>query len=96
MKELELGERVEAGDAYVGESPYMTNVPSAVLTRSSEEADAMQKRVQGQHETANACLKSFRVLDQIYRRNATQHAMFFAQLLFLCSCPLKMVILFLV
>ena len=24
MKELELGERVEADDGYVGESPYMT------------------------------------------------------------------------
>ncbi len=41
MKELELGERVEADDGYAGESPYVTKVPSAVLTHSSEEADAM-------------------------------------------------------
>ena len=59
MKELELGERVDANDGYVGESPFVTKVPSAVLTRSSEEADAMQKRDQGWHETVNARLKSF-------------------------------------
>ena len=45
MKELELDERVEADDGYIGESPYMTKVPSTVLTHSLEEADAMQKRV---------------------------------------------------
>ena len=41
---------MEADDGYVGESPYVTKVPSAVLTHSLEEADAMQKRVQGRHE----------------------------------------------
>jgi hypothetical protein len=89
IKELELGERVEADDGYAGESPYMTKVPSAVLTHSLEEADAMQKRVQGWNETVNACLKSFHILDQVYRHDPTQYG-FFWQLLFLCSCLLKM------
>ena len=89
MKELELGERVEVDDGYVGESPYMIEVPSVVLTHSSEETDIMQKIVQGWHETVNAHLKSFQVLDQVYCRDATQHGYVFVQLLFLCTCPLK-------
>ena len=52
-------------------------MPSVVLTRSLEEADAMQKRVQGQHETVNACLKSSWVLEQVYRNNVTQHGYVF-------------------
>jgi hypothetical protein len=70
IKELDFGERVEADDGYVGESPYVTKVPSAVLTRSSEEAD---ERVQGWHETVNVRLKSFKILDQVYRHNPTKH-----------------------
>ena len=96
MKELELGERVEADDGYVGESPYVTKVPSAVLTRSSEEADAMQKRVQGRHENVNAASRVFGSLIKFTTMMQHNMDMFFAQLLFLCSCPLKMVILFLV
>jgi hypothetical protein len=89
MKELELGERVEADDGYVGESPYVTKVPSAVLTRSSEEADAMQKRVQGRHETVNARLKSFRILEQVYRHDATQHGYVFRAVAVLVQLSIK-------
>ena len=66
IKEFKFGEWLEADDGYLGEIPCMTEVPSAVLTHSSEEADAMQKRVQGRHETVHACLKSFKILDQVY------------------------------
>ena len=33
MTELELGERVEMYDGYVGESPYVTKVPSVIFGR---------------------------------------------------------------
>ena len=89
MKELELGERVEADDGYVGESPYVTKVPSAVLTHSSEKADAMQKRVQRRHETVNAHLKSFWVLEQVYRHNATQHGYVFWAVAVLVQLSIK-------
>ena len=89
MKELNLGERVEADDGYVGESPYVTKVPSAVLSRSSEEADARQKRVQGRHETVNARLKSFQVLDQVYRHDPTQHGYVFRAVAVLVQLSIK-------
>jgi len=86
---LDLAERVEADDGYVGESPYVTKVPSAVLTRSSEEADALQKRVQGRHETVNARLKSFKILDCLYRHDITQHGYVFRAVAVLVQLALR-------
>ena len=80
---------MEADDGYVGESPYVTKVPSAVLTRSSDEADAMQKRVQGRHETVNSRLKSFRILDQVYRHDPTQHGYVFWAVAVLVQLSIK-------
>jgi hypothetical protein len=70
IKELELSERVEADDGYVGGA---TKVQSAVLTHSLEEADVMEKWVQRWLETVNARLKSFHVLDQAYCHDSMQH-----------------------
>ena len=67
----------------------MTKVPSAVLTHSSEEADAMQKRVQGRYETVNACLKSFRILEQVYCHDATQHGYIFRAVAVLVQLSIK-------
>jgi len=89
IKELDFGERVEADDGYVGESPYVTKVPSVVLTRSSEEADAMQKRVQGRHETVNGRLKSFHILDQVYRHDPTQPGYVFRAVAVLVQLSIK-------
>ncbi len=72
-KHFELGERVEADDGYAGESQNVTKVPQTVLSCSSEEADALQKRVQGCHEMANTRLKSFRILEALYRHDPSQH-----------------------
>ena len=51
-------------------------VKSHVLTWT-EEMDAMQKRVQGRHETVNARLKNFRILAELYRHDETQHGYVF-------------------
>ena len=61
-------------DGLVGESPYVTKVPSVVLTCSLDEADAMQKSL---HETVIASLVSFQVLDRVYRHDPTQHGYVF-------------------
>ena len=58
-------------------------------TCSSEEAVAMQKRVQGQHETVNACLRSFWVLDQVYHHDATQHGYVFCTVAVLVQLTIK-------
>ena len=48
-----------------------------MLTRQNEEADNMQKRVQGRHETINARLKKFAILRERYRHDITQHGYVF-------------------
>ena len=73
----------------MGESPNVTKVPSAVLSHSPEEADAMQKRVQGRHETANARLKSFQILDQVYQHDPTQHGYVFRAVAVLVQLSIK-------
>lgn len=52
---------MEAGNCYAGGSLDIKEVPCAVLIYVSEEADARQKLVQGQHENTNACLTLFKV-----------------------------------
>ena len=89
IEELNLGERVEADHGYKVESSYVTKVPCAVLTRCSEEADALQKRVQGRHETVNARLKSFHILDQVYRHDPTQHGYVFRAVAVLVQLSIK-------
>ena len=74
---LDLGERVEADDGYDGASSYVTKVPQAVLSCSLEEADVLQKRVQGRCEMVNACLKSFRILEAFYHHDPSQHGYVF-------------------
>ena len=73
---IDVGERVEADDGYRGD-PTIFRVPADVLTRSGEEADAMQKRVQGRHETVNARLKNFAILRERFRHDETQHGYIF-------------------
>ena len=41
------------------------------------DAIPIQMRVQGRHETINAWLKSFEVLEQLYHHNPTQHGYVF-------------------
>ena len=69
-------ETVEADDGYIGESPFRAKVPKAVLSRPSE-ADAFQRRVQGRHETINARLKFFAILEDRFRHDITQHGYVF-------------------
>jgi hypothetical protein len=68
---IDLGERDEADDGYRGD-PTTFRVPYEVLTRQNEEADNMQKRVQGRHETINARLKKFAILRERYRHEIIQ------------------------
>jgi hypothetical protein len=54
-------ERVDANDGYIGESPFRAKGQKEVLSCPFE-ADALQKRVQGRHETINARLKAYATL----------------------------------
>lgn len=89
IKFLGVGERMEADDGYVYESPYKTKIPFAVLTCSSQEADAMQKSIQGQHETVNTCIKSFEILKSVCRHDPMQHSYDFQTAATCATVPLK-------
>ena len=88
MQHIDLGERVEADDGYDAESPYVTKVPGDLLTRTPEE-DALQKRVQGRHETVNARLKRFKVLSEPFRHDVTQHGWVFRAVAVLVQLSVK-------
>jgi hypothetical protein len=81
-------ERVEADDGYIGESPFRAKVPKAVLSCPSE-ADALQKRVQGRHETINARLKHFAILEERFRHDITQHGYVFRAVAVLVQLSIK-------
>jgi hypothetical protein len=82
-------ERVEADDGYRGD-PTTWKVPADVLTRSGEEEDKMQMRVQGRHETINARLKFFKILgDQSFCHDETQHEYVFRAVAVLVQIALK-------
>ena len=85
---IDLGERVEADDGYRGD-PTTFRVPYEVLTRQHEEADNMQKRVQGRHETINARLKKFAILRERYRHDITQHGYVFRAVAVLVQISVK-------
>lgn len=85
---LDFGERVEADDGYRGD-PTMFRVPYDVLTRQNEDADNMQKRVQGRHETVNARLKNFSILTKQYRHDITQHGYVFRAVAVLVQLAIK-------
>lgn len=85
---LDDNERVEADDGYRGD-PTTCKCPADVLTRDSEEADALQRRVQGRHETVNARLKNFKILVKQYRHDETQHGWVFRAVACLVQIALK-------
>lgn len=85
---IDFGERVEADDGYRGD-PTTLRVPADVLTRQNEEADKMQKKVQGRHETVNARMKKFSILKDRYRHDITQHGYVFRAVAVLVQISLQ-------
>lgn len=66
---LDPSERLEADDGCAGESPFVCCITSEVLNHLLEKATAQQKRVQGRNEMMNAWIKSFHILDSVYRHD---------------------------
>ena len=71
MGELEEGERVEADDGYIGESPRYVKCPKSIAQRADTEV--MQTMVRRRHETVNRRFKQFGVLKQKYRHDLRDH-----------------------
>ncbi len=79
QKWLPPGERCEADDGYVGESPHSIKCPCAVMAHPQEQ-DRMRAIVRHRHETANERLKNFSILSEPFRHDLTQHGYVF------CAC----------
>lgn len=71
---LDPNERVEADDGYKGE-PKSCKTPSEMC--SMLEGRRFRQRVRARHETINARLKKFGILEQRYRHNILQHGVIF-------------------
>ena len=67
---MEDGERVEAGDGYLGEHSRHVKCPGGFC--NPPETEFMQKRVRNRHETVNRRFKKFEALKQRWRHDLGQ------------------------
>jgi hypothetical protein len=71
LSELDEGERVEADDGYLGESPRYVKCPASITADPT--TDAMQSHVRRRQETVNKRFKQWNILKHVYRNDITQH-----------------------
>jgi hypothetical protein len=71
LSNLDAGERVEADDGYVGESPRYVKCPMSFTNQV--EMEAMQAIVRRRHETVNARFKDWGCLGQKFRHDLLKH-----------------------
>jgi len=72
MKFLDYGERVEADDGYIGESPKFIKCPK----KDTIVCDAQKKlksRIRSRHETVNQRFKQFAILRDVFRHDISIH-----------------------
>lgn len=73
---LDHGERVEADDGYIGDEPEFCKTPGGFSSRSDKQ-NQFRMRLRSRHETVNARLKNFGILQQTYRHDVIAHASVF-------------------
>lgn len=71
MQSLDMGERVEADDGYIAESPLYIKCPSSVANPARRRK--LQSRVRSRHETVNARFKQWGALRQRFRHAPGKH-----------------------
>lgn len=71
---LEVGERVEADDGYIGDDPTHTKIPKCLVHDQDPEILYVRSRVRKQHETANKRIKQFNCMATVFRHNLFFHA----------------------
>ena len=71
LSELDLGERVEADDGYIGEAPEHVKCPKSIGRHKSTKS--MEALIRSRHETVNKRFKQWNILKSIYRGDLTQH-----------------------
>ena len=71
LSNLEVNERVEADDGYIGEHPRYVKCPRGFA--NLEETEYMQQRVRNGQETVNKRFKDWGALRQIWRHSIPLH-----------------------
>ena len=69
---LDNGERVEADDGYIGESPMYVKCPKKDYV-SSQEQKKMKQKVRCRQETVNKRFKQFEILRSTFRHDISLH-----------------------
>ena len=67
--QLERGERIEADNGYVGESPRFVVCPTSIATK--EESLALMKRVEGRHEIMIKHIKNWKCMKGCFEAKGT-------------------------
>ena len=71
MLELEEGERIEADDGYVGETPRYIKYPKS-FTKDNN-CELAQSLVRNRQEPVNSRLKYWEILEHMYQHNISKH-----------------------
>ena len=79
MTHLGYGERVEADDGYIGEHPQHIKCPGGFT--NPETTEFMQQRVRNRQETINKRIKTWGILEHIFRDELTTHGDIFRSIL---------------
>ena len=79
MTFLDMGERVEADDGYIGEHPQHVKCPAGFS--NPETTEFMQQRVRNRQETINKRMKTWGVLEHIFWDELATHGDIFRSIL---------------
>jgi hypothetical protein len=63
---MSIGERIEVDNGYVADDHQWCKTPSGLSTSLNDEK-RLRRRIRSRHETVNARMKKFEILNQTYR-----------------------------
>jgi len=85
---LEENERVEVDNGYKGEDPISCKTPGGISTLIDDRI-IERNRIRARHETVNARLKSFGILNQVYRHSLIDHVDVFSAIAVLVQLSIE-------
>ena len=87
ISHLDVEERVEADDGYLGEAPEFVKCPASFT--NPKEPLLMQQRVQNRQETVNKQFKNWGALKQVYRHQFDRHGEVFCAIVVVTQLTIK-------
>ena len=87
IHELELGERAEADDGYIGECPQHIKCSNGVSRR--EDREGLNQRQRNRHETVNERFKNFGCMSSKFRHSPAKHGTCFSCVVMLTQLAIE-------